>query len=103
MQIAGRLEDYRLPAAIALDSGNDRSCNMAATPRAGPIAKNAKAAPHPTESDRTGTSRMVPVVSKNPKPVWNVRAVPRYASSDDVRRIYNKVWAEKVVIQDMGT
>ena len=63
--------------AMALDSGKERSFSMAAMPSTGPMARNAKAGPHPTESEITGTRRMVTMVSRNPRPVWKVRAVPR--------------------------
>ena len=52
---------------------------MAITPSTGPTERNAKAHDQPIKSTRTGIRRIVTRVSRNPRLVCNVKAVPMYS------------------------
>jgi hypothetical protein len=54
---------------------------IAQTPIAGPIERKANAHDHPTRSTKTGINQIVINVSKNPRLVCSVNAVPRYSGS----------------------
>src|SRR6185436_9613458 len=45
----------------------------------GPMASGANARSHPQVVAQTGTSRIVTIVSRNPRQVWSVSAVPTYS------------------------
>src|SRR5262249_48288979 len=57
-------------------AGWESSREIAAIPSAGPSASAVKAQRQPTASTRTGTSWMLPRVSRKPAEVWSVSAVP---------------------------
>src|SRR5438132_1950103 len=54
---------------------------MATTPRAGPGASAPNAHLHPTVERSAPTSAIEAVVSRNPRQIWRVSAVPRYLGS----------------------
>src|SRR5438477_9868041 len=68
--------NQRRPPARSRASGNPRSRAMAATPRNGPTASEAKAQRQPTTPATAGMSQMLSVVSAKPTHVWLVSAVP---------------------------
>ena len=78
------------------------SRRMAAIPAAGPRASIGKDQAQPTAATRTGTSWMLPMVSRNPSEVCRVKAVPTACrGATSVTMALN--WAESATTKNPQT